>query len=768
MTHLVSQPSAPTTTRQRTPEQDHLRSEALRFQALGLNVIANKPGTKEPAHYWKGAYKDGKPIEFLRSGKPKPNWTITQQSADDVGGFPWHKAGGLGLVNGPGDVRTFDFDKCSDPAIVGAVLDALDLPANYPWQWQSGSHNGYGMAVICNDLPLGLFGNSGILIGAPRDAGAFDHLELRASGCQTVIPPSLHKTGKHYRWLHEAPSSPPARVSHEQLLVGLLAVAELPRAKPAPEPRPAQRREPIVVAGALTQKAIRDAVNTTHPRDYLESRGSTTRKDGNGSCICGAPHSGDGQITYGREVATCHSTRGDCLLSASGPNGRNSHSTWDLKVTLEYADDWRAAYIAHGFTFPERTSACQEQRQVPEHTTPAAAQRRAFDRERKRAAHCAEAAAIRSEVEQRAATDDRLKPADCATLGAMLAWAAEHNADCCRAGRASLARRAGYSLGAVKRSVMDLEVYGYFQSSGKGGDPFSTAKRTFTCGSCSATQTIFEPNHDPRIDHESDLISKPVGACEGGVVVERAHEPAEAWECWEAYEPEHGADELADLDGLDLSSGNVVMLPAPAEQQPAEPPRVCHNGPFIYLRYADGSTSQAFADERAAQIAAGLVVEPMLANDSIAPLAKPETDQPSADDAAIAAQIAALYAVEMHRPRSATDDQQPLDLPESAPAPKKPAKPNQRALIAAMSDEQLLDAIESAPGIARYGKQEHTRQWAARRIPLLEAERRARGLPDRSSEPRQALSRSRAPTSPPLTSPSGNGSTTQAGLWGAQ
>src|SRR5205085_255283 len=104
------------------------------------------------------------------------------------------------------------------------------------------------------------------------------------------------------------------------------------------------------------------------------------------------------------------------------------------------------------------------------------------DAARKRETRKAEAAAIRAEVQARAEHDDRLRDCDRATLRAMLDWATEHNAACCWAGRATLARRAGYSVGAVKRSVMDLERYGYFVSEGAGGSAQMTAKRTFTRG----------------------------------------------------------------------------------------------------------------------------------------------------------------------------------------------------------------------------------------------------------------------------------------------
>jgi hypothetical protein len=102
----------------------------------------------------------------------------------------------------------------------------------------------------------------------------------------------------------------------------------------------------------------------------------------------------------------------------------------------------------------------------------------------------------------------------------MLDWAAEHNAASCWAGRATIAQRAGYSFGSVKRSTMLLEDYGYFTSEGSGGAFYHTATRTFTRGSLFADETIKKSKDDPR--RESI-------ACEGGAApaLEKIAPPAQ-------------------------------------------------------------------------------------------------------------------------------------------------------------------------------------------------------------------------------------------------
>lgn len=564
MTTATSQPLGPTFDNghfsQVDPPQPSapIRNIALFYHSLDLNVIANKSGTKTPCHIWKGGkYKSGR-----RAGECGPNWTTQQQTIEDVIGFPWHNAGALGLVNGPGGLRTFDFDKCPTIAPVKAALAAMDLPADYQWQGRSGSHNGYGLAVICDELPAGLFDQTGILIGPPRQVGDFHQLELRAYGCQTVVAPSLHKSGNRYEWLYGQPSAPPARVSVDQLMAGFLAIAELPT-KPAPaEHRTIKPTAPIVTDGK-TQKDIRDAVNrSTTPRAYLESRGSTSRKDGNGSCPCGAAHSGDGQITYGDRVATCHSTRGDCLLSASGPNGRNSHSTWDLIVTIEYAGDWRAAYIAHGFIFPEpRTSAQPRPRQEAPHYT--AEQAAAYNATRNDQRHTENRQALDRTADAIGALD--LSERAMALGFYLIGQAHDIGHLQVRPTNEEIGAALGYGERTIQYAFRDLEAarLGKRQG-GRGGldRPNERAVWTFYRNVPAIPRVQNEEIAAPRPNEECtlgiykrDLNTESVLACEPP-----ASQPGASYDPFadyapEADQPEHGADELL---GLNLPEEQVI------------------------------------------------------------------------------------------------------------------------------------------------------------------------------------------------------------------
>ena len=94
--------------------------------------------------------------------------------------FPWRKAGGVGVVNGPGGGRTFDIDQCADvPGVVTRILAAMGLPADYRHASQSGSDDRGRIVVICHEeLPDDL-APSDVLSCPTRTPGDFDHIELR-------------------------------------------------------------------------------------------------------------------------------------------------------------------------------------------------------------------------------------------------------------------------------------------------------------------------------------------------------------------------------------------------------------------------------------------------------------------------------------------------------------------------------------------------------------------------------------------------------------
>jgi hypothetical protein len=252
-------------------------------------------------------------------------------------------------------------------------------------------------------------------------------------------------------------------------------------------------------AGRASLDDVKARFNAEHSiESVLDQWGKATETRDGWACACGVGHT--------HETTLYISKRGK-LFSYSPRCHLHTTKGWDafgLYVFLFHNNNVVAAAKELNPIQP-REPRQQPAQQATEYRT---AQQDA-DAERRRAERRAEATATRDKVAALALSDDRLTPCDRATLQAMLDWAAEHHSASCWAGRTTIAQRAGYSLGSVKRSTMLLEHYGYFTSEGSGGAFYQTAKRTFTRGSYFAPETIVNAKDDPRID--------PV-ACEGGLV----------------------------------------------------------------------------------------------------------------------------------------------------------------------------------------------------------------------------------------------------------
>ncbi|MDQ5853705.1 MAG: bifunctional DNA primase/polymerase [Chloroflexota bacterium] len=209
---------------------------ALQLHAFGANVNAIAPGGKGPAHKWK-------------------HLCARRQTEDEVKGLPWHKAAGVGAINGPGGVRTLDIDPKKEDeqgnklapdqiapvaaSVLFEVLRALGVPIDYPWAWRSGSGKGWEIAFLCHDdLPAGVLSakdnEPGVFWGLPVDSTAFGHIELRWEHCQTIYPPSAYckPDGPGYQWRGAPPDTPPAVVSVEQVLNAFFTVAAPKQTEP--------------------------------------------------------------------------------------------------------------------------------------------------------------------------------------------------------------------------------------------------------------------------------------------------------------------------------------------------------------------------------------------------------------------------------------------------------------------------------------------------------------------------------------------------------
>lgn len=205
----------------------------------------------------------------LNNKVPQGDWLKWQQeimNPEDLQSLNWQNANGIGAVCGINDLRCLDFDKVSDPSIVKQFLRSLGLPAAYTWTVLSGSGTGYHIWFCCmNDSYLFkiLGGEKSYYKLIPQllpfskgeaGRGLCDHIELRWKNCLTVLPPSLHPSGNHYKFLNRQPAVPvpPAVVPLEKLMKTLQKFCVLPK----PESKPVKElNKPAVVNLPYIQEA---------------------------------------------------------------------------------------------------------------------------------------------------------------------------------------------------------------------------------------------------------------------------------------------------------------------------------------------------------------------------------------------------------------------------------------------------------------------------------------------------------------------------------
>lgn len=145
-------------------------------------------------------------------------WHDKKMEVSDINNLGWNaKVNGIGLICGVNGLRCIDFDGVKDHSIVYDFLEMLGLSKDYAWLVKSG--NGYHIWIICYDdenYLEGLGGEKSYYKLEARDKNKFDHLELRWKNCQTVIPPSLHPSGRKYVFVNlkngNAPEEEPRKV----------------------------------------------------------------------------------------------------------------------------------------------------------------------------------------------------------------------------------------------------------------------------------------------------------------------------------------------------------------------------------------------------------------------------------------------------------------------------------------------------------------------------------------------------------------------------
>ena len=145
-----------------------LAETALKYHRLGWTVLPIRFQSKIPHVKWK-KYRQEKPTE-----------------ADIRAWFKKWKDAGVGIITGKASgVYTLDFDS---PDAIGAFESNIcDLPETI--RMSTGRDGGFQLFLrYPNDYEI------------RNAAGILKDLDIRAEGGLTIIPPSVHKSGRKYQW----------------------------------------------------------------------------------------------------------------------------------------------------------------------------------------------------------------------------------------------------------------------------------------------------------------------------------------------------------------------------------------------------------------------------------------------------------------------------------------------------------------------------------------------------------------------------------------
>lgn len=145
----------------------------------------------------------------LEDKVPKFEWKkyhTEEMNRNVIEGLNWNsKTNGIGAISGINEFRCLDFDNVKNEEIVFKFAETLGLGKEYNWIVKSGSGKGYHIWFKCNDddnYLVAFGGEKSYYKFNLREAGACDHIELRWKDCQTVLPPSLHPSGKKYEFVN--------------------------------------------------------------------------------------------------------------------------------------------------------------------------------------------------------------------------------------------------------------------------------------------------------------------------------------------------------------------------------------------------------------------------------------------------------------------------------------------------------------------------------------------------------------------------------------
>ncbi|MDO8548913.1 MAG: VapE family protein, partial [Ignavibacteria bacterium] len=178
-----------------------IEKAAFKYHQLGINVLPVVG--KAPNLKWE-------------------KWQKERQTLKDIEEMNWnHTTDAVGGVAGINDFRFIDIDGIKDWEILDIILPKLKLGLEYLWIVKSGSGNGAHIIFIAKDddrLFEILGGKKGVYKFKLKNADLCDHIEIRWSESQTVLPPSKHPSGGTYQFVYDEPKEIPGFIETETLI----------------------------------------------------------------------------------------------------------------------------------------------------------------------------------------------------------------------------------------------------------------------------------------------------------------------------------------------------------------------------------------------------------------------------------------------------------------------------------------------------------------------------------------------------------------------
>jgi hypothetical protein len=161
----------------------------------------------------------------LSGKKPRIGWDIwkqEKQTLEVIKKMNWnHSTSGVGGIAGINKLRFIDIDGIQNWEILDVILPKLKLGLEYLWISKSGSEKGAHIIFLADDderLFEFLGGKKGVYKFKLKLDGLCDHIELRWSESQTVLPPSKHPSGGKYQFIYDEPNEKPSFIETETIV----------------------------------------------------------------------------------------------------------------------------------------------------------------------------------------------------------------------------------------------------------------------------------------------------------------------------------------------------------------------------------------------------------------------------------------------------------------------------------------------------------------------------------------------------------------------